>query len=484
MSFEETLNCLDEEGLIVEYTKVNSSFLYLSYNSKDVNLDTLFICKGEKFKKEYLEEAISKGASLYVSEIKYDVDIPYIIVSDIRKAMALISNSFYSVGKREGKLFVVTGTSGKTTTVNYIKDILNYYTGKKNIYLSTVSSYDGYKNIKYKNTTPEIIDIDRCIKNLKTLDIPYMVLEVSSQAEKLKRIYNLKFDIGVLTNINIDHISKTEHKDFKEYLDCKINILKKCRKVIINKDVMCYDEIVNSLSNKEIITYGYSNCNYNIKNVFYDKNSTTFDLVHNGNVNRYSINMPGEFNMFNAVNAIILANEIGIKYSYISSAIKNTSVLGRMNIINNFRCPIIVDYAHNKESLDALINVVKQNYGNRDIKLVFGCTGDRAINRIDDLGDLAGKFASKVYLTADDPGPREVLDICFDIAKNFKKYGTSYTIIIDRSKAIEQALDEASSHDIVLIIGKGDETYQKVKDEVLFYEGDISVVNNYVNLLK
>ena len=483
LNFKEALELLDKEELIISNDKDNSSFSYLSYNSKDVNVDTLFICKGKNFKEEYLDEAIEKGATAYISEIDYNKNISKIIVKDIRKAMAIISNYFYDIKDKKCKIIGVTGTSGKTTTVNFIKDIVNNHTKSKNIYLSTVSSYNGLKEMKYKNTTPEIIDIDRCIKNANTLSISYIIMEVSSQAVKLDRIYGIDFDIGVLTNIDNDHISEMEHKDFNEYLKCKIDFLRRCKTIIICKDFPYYEEVIKELLDKRIITYGEKDADYIIKEIKKEKTYTSFNIVNNNTIGNYTITMKGKFNVYNATASIIVANILGIKPNIIKESLQRTKVLGRVNIFENFICPIIVDYAHNKKSLISLVEMVKEYYGNRNIKMVFGSTGDRGINRIDELGEVAGIYASYVYLTTDDPGPKEVLDICFDIAKNIKKHETNYEIIIDRKAAIEKALSEATKEDAILIIGKGDETYQKIKGVSEYYEGDINIVNSYVNNL-
>lgn len=475
MSYEEVIKILEEHDLLLDHSSCSLFFSYLSYNSKDVNQDTLFICKGVLFKDDYLDEAIENGATCYISEKDYNKSIDHIIVSDVRRAMALISHKFYKVDDAKCKLIGVTGTSGKSTTVNFVKDILNRATKNKNIYISTPESYIGGKSIKFHNTTPEVIDIDRCIKNTMIKDIDYMVLEVSSQASKLSRIYGMSFDIGVFTNISLDHISLIEHKDFNEYLNCKLNFLRKCKKIVINKDTDYYEEIIRNLKDKEIVTVGYHNADYIIKDITRGR-FTSFVLSHNNSSVRYEISMKGDFNVLNAALAIAVAKELNIKDEFIRDGIRNTSVLGRMNIFNNFRCPVIVDYAHNKYSLEALIKMIHDEYKNKNIKLVFGCTGDRGLNRIDDLSLIAAKNASYVYLTSDDPGDREVLDICFLLSNNLKKYGTSYEIVIDRVDAIDKALENATKDDVILIIGKGDETYQRVKQQVIDYEGDINVV--------
>lgn len=470
MKTENIINVLKEHNLLKEYNVKNDCFSYVTYNSKEVKDNTLFICKGFNFKEEYLINAYKSGASIYVSEIKYNIDMDYIIVSDIRKAMSLIGQVFYKLSSPLTKIGI-TGTKGKTTTVFFIHNILNAYRNKKTGYLSTIDYYTGKSTGTSVNTTPESLDLCRYFKEIEESSFNEVVMEVSSQAEKLDRIYNQKFSYGAFLNIGLDHISSHEHSDFDDYLNCKIEFLKKCETVFVYKETDYYNRIISSLENKNIITFGFDkSCNYVISDIKTINDETVFKV----NNMEYKLKIKGDFNCINATCAIAMASNIGISYETIYEGLYNTTVPGRMEYISSFKCPIIIDYAHNKLSIETLINAVKSEYKDKKLKLVMGLPGDKAFNRRHEVAEVF-PFFSKVYLTMDHPGSESVIDICNEVV-SYVKCDTPYKIIEDRAIAIKSAMDEASSGDVLLILGKGNEDYQVINGKNVYYGGDKKVV--------
>lgn len=471
MNTNEIINLLKENNLLVETNAIDIEFNYLSYNSNDVELNTLFICKGMNFKKEYLEDAIKKGVICCVSENILIDNFPYIIVNDIRKSMAIISKRFYDNNDKKINLIGVTGTKGKTTTVNFIKNIFEEEEHKKGVYMSTIDYFTGKKYGRSHNTTAESLDIYRCIKDAKEEGYNYLTLEVSSQATKLDRIYNMNFDIGVFVNIDLDHISTNEHKDFDEYLNCKIDFLKKCKTVIIFNETNNFDEIISKLNDKKIITYGYKNADYVVKDIKKENNSTIFNIEHNNEVLTYKINITGDFNALNACASIIVGDLYNIDYKTKLKALLKTFVPGRMNIFEG-KTTLVVDYAHNKLSLNELLKTIKKDYKDKNIKLVFGCPGDKAFNRRKELADLSNEYAKMVYVTTEDPGTKNALDISKEIISYLD---VDYKLILDRESAIKKAYDDSDLNDIVLVLGKGEETYQLVNGVYEYYKSDTEV---------
>ena len=478
MKLKDVVEVLKKDDLLKSYDEKDLTFSYLSYNSKDIKKNTLFICKGLSFKEEYLKEAIKSGVTSYVSETKYDVDLPCIIVSSIRKAMALLGELFFDDKEKRLIKIGVTGTKGKTTTVGFLKNILEEETTYKTPYMSTIDYYTGKTYGKSHNTTAESVDIYKCIHDAKEINAKYMTMEVSSQATKLDRVYGMHFDVGVFLNIGLDHISPLEHKDFDEYLSCKVAFLKQCDTVIIYHETDCFEKIVSELKDKKIITYGKDpSCDYVVSNIYHDGAHTNFTVLHSGEVKEYKISMLGDFNCLNACAALAVSNLYNIDYSYILKGLIKTEVLGRMNIFKG-KTTIIVDYAHNKLSLKALLDTVKEDFKGKNIKLVFGCPGDRGINRREEMGTLAGLFASYTYITAEDPQTKDVLDISNEIAGYIKKYNKPFEIIPDREKAITKAYENSSENDIILVLGKGDETYQIVNGVYVPYKSDVEVAKS------
>lgn len=476
MNIDKIVLLLKENNLLIKSNVLDMNFNYLSYNSNDVEPNTLFICKGVNFKKEYLEESIKKGVICYISENILIDNFPYIIVKDIRKSMGLVSKMFYNIESKKINIIGVTGTKGKTTTVNFIKNMFEEEEHKRAVYMSTIDYFTGRNYGKSHNTTLESVDIYRCIRDAKELDYKYLTLEVSSQATKLDRIYKIDFDIGVFTNIDLDHISLNEHKDFNEYLECKIGFLRQCKTVIIFNETNNFDEIVNKLSDKKIITYGYKNADYVIKDIKKDKNSTIFSIEHNNEVLTYKINITGDFNALNACASVVVGDQYNIDYKTKLKGLIKTIVPGRMNIFEG-KTTLVVDYAHNKLSLNELLKTIKKDYKDKNIKLVFGCPGDKAVNRRKELADLSNEYATMVYITTEDPGMKNPLDISEEISSYLN---IDYKIVLDREKAIKEAYNDSNKNDIVLVLGKGEETYQLVNGVYEYYKSDTEVAKELV----
>ena len=476
MKLNNIIDKLKEYDLIVSYDMDDIDFSYVSYDSNDVLDNTLFVCKGVSFKKEYLEAAISKGVCCYVSETDYSVSIPKIIVSDSRKALAVISGLFYP-----DNLFKIgiTGTKGKTTTNYFIHNILNNYLGYKPGIFATHYFYSGKNEGENHLTTPESLELHKYLNEMMNSNIGYMSMEVSSQASKHNRIFGMNFDIGCFLNISPDHISPLEHSDFEDYFACKLEFLKKCDTVIIYKHTDYYDRVIQSVKDKKIIIFGFKDSDYIISNIRNDK-GLCFDV----NGKTYKIGMLGRFNIINAVCAIVISDIIGVSYDSVLKGLLETTVSGRMNVFYSDVCPIIVDYAHNELSAKALYESLKEDFPDKNIKVVFGCPGDKGINRRRDMGLLAGQYASYVYLTAEDPGHSKVTDICNDIIKYIEKYHSNYEIIEDRKTAILKAINDATSDDVIALLGKGDENYQMVDGKWIPYETDIEVVKNELSKVK
>ena len=458
---------------------------YITHNSKDVKDNTLYICKGLKYKSIYLKEAIDNGALLYVCEKENATeDAPHIIVNDIRKSLALISILYYNEPASKLNLIGITGTKGKSTTSYYIKSIIDNYLKNKGKDMAIVSSIDVYDGISVKEsliTSPESIDLQKIMANTVKAGLSDLVMEVSSQALKLDRVYGLTFDVGAFLNISPDHISEIEHKDYDDYFYSKLKFFKQVKNLVINLDTDRLDEVLKEAKNvNSVITFSTKKKTadiyaYDITKIDYI--TTKFRVRTPKFDEEFILTMPGLFNVSNALASIGIAYILNIPYENMYEGLRVARTSGRMELhaTKDNKTIAIVDYAHNKLSFEKLYESVKSEYPTKKIITVFGCPGGKAQIRRHDLGILSGLNSKVTYLTAEDPGPEDVTKICEEIAFYVKKSNGKYKIIEDREEAIKKAiLDNPGC--IILITGKGNETRQKYGGEYLPCKTDTECV--------
>ncbi len=492
------LNILKENNLFVKtnISSLDEEVLNISYNSKEINSKTLFICKGIKYKEEYLEEAIEKGIICYVGEKDKIIneDFPYIEVKDIRKSLSLIAILYYNNPASKLKTIGITGTKGKSTTAYYIKSILDNYMESLNKPLTGITSsidvYDGKDLEESLLTSPESLDLQRHFANAVNANIENFVMEVSSQALKYDRVYGINYDVGVFLNISPDHISDVEHPTFEDYFHSKLKLFKQVKNLCLNLDTEHLEEVMEYLKKEKdninnIITFSTKNKGadiyaYKIKKI--DHNTIKFKVRTKSFEDDIILTMPGLFNVENALAAISVAEILHIPYKNIYNGLKLAHASGRMEISvsKDEKIIAIVDYAHNKLSFEKLYKSVKEEYPNKKIITVFGCPGGKAFNRREDLGLLSGENSFKTYLTAEDPGVEDPYKICEEIAYYVKKNNGEYEIITDREEAIKKAiLDNKES--VILITGKGNETRQKYGNKYLPWKTDTLCVKEALN---
>ena len=484
LTVEKIINLLKEDNnFIEEKCSPDREIAFISYDSRKVKKDTLFFCKGQNYKEEYLRQAIADGACLYVSETKYEATADYIIVSDIQKAMAVIAAAFYGYAFRDLETVGITGTKGKTTVSCFIENILDEHMGKKTALISTINTYTGITDEMSLLTTPEAVDLQRLFYEAKESGCKYLTMEVSSQGYKKDRVYGVLFKTGIFLNIGEDHISKLEHPDFADYLNCKKQLVKNSNRVILNKNTDYYDDIYAACSDKEVITYGTdAGADYYYDNVSKLATGFSFDAVKSDGSYRhgFEIHIPGRFNIENALAAIVLGKSLGVSDENIYNGLIMTVVKGRMNVFEKDGITVIVDYAHNKLSYSKLYESLKLDYAGRRIVSVGGCVGGKAFNRRHEFGEIVGGNSDYIYLTAVDPQYEDINHICEDIA-TYIPSDTGYEIIPDRKTAITKAIGEAKKGDVVVLVGKGEEEYQKINGVSVKYESDLAIARQLMS---
>lgn len=485
---------LERNGLLLEANAEKSTdqvIRMLTYNSKEAGKDTLFVCKGAAFKPVYLREAVERGAVCYISEKAFELEeeIPYILVKDIRKAMAILANFFYQEPWKDLIVTGIGGTKGKSTSAYYMKAVVDDYMaaqGKhESAVISSIDIYDGVTKVESHITTPEAMELQQHLRNALDSQIAYAQMEVSSQALKYHRVDGMRFDVGIFLNISEDHISPIEHENFEDYFSSKMLMFAQTDTAVVNLDADYIERILEEAKAAErCVTFSLKNpeADYYAYDIKKDGHETTFSVRSKDFDEEFVLTMPGLFNVENALGVIAAASALQIPREYIHSGLKRARSSGRMELYASADKNVIaiVDYAHNKLSFEKLFSSMREEYPDYGIISIFGCPGKKAYIRRRDLGTVAGQYARKVYLTAEDPGYEPVEDISKDIAQYVEAQNCPYEMIEDRGEAIRSAIESAEGKTLLLITGKGKETRQKYGSEYVDCPSDVDYVKKYL----
>lgn len=477
MKLVELIKALKNRGLLIKACgRDDLEIVDLTYDSRRVKKGSLFVCKGEAFKREYLTKAIEAGAVIYLSENDYEQgDLPFILVSDIRLAMAVLSDTFYKSPYEAVPLIGITGTKGKSTTTMFLEAVLNEaYQPKKVGLTSSLRVYDGTVDEAARLTTPESLDLFFYLSNARENKLPAMLVEVSSQALKYHRTSELSFAHGIFLNIGQDHISPVEHPDFEDYFESKLLLFEQCQKIYVNLDSDFADKVLlRAKAHAETITFALDKASdYRAYDLVNQYDSIHFRVKSKAFDAPFTINVMGRFNVSNALACIAVACEMGLEVGVIQKGLKKASLTGRMEVIKatNKNPKIIVDYAHNKLSFESVLADSKKEAKGK-LWVLFGAPGGKAKNRRHDLGEVASLYADHVILTTDDAYNEDAEAIAEEIKAGYQKM-VDTLFIRDRKEAIDYVISKANVSDTVLLLGKGAEVVQKMASGNLAYEGD------------
>lgn len=458
----------------------------ISIHSKEVEENDVFVAvKGSMYNgQDYIQEAIQNGAKTIISEIDMENDhsVNYIKVDDTRKFLAIIANRFYEDISSKVTLIGVTGTNGKTSVTTFVHQYFRFLNksitliGTNGIYIN-----DEYQEIE--NTTPNILYILEIFKTSIEKGINHIVMEVSSHAIKQHRIYGLKYDIVLLTNITIDHLDF--HKTFEDYRNTKGSFLGSVADgiVLINKDIDDFS-ILENICRVKPITYGKRNADYQ----FYDEkchvHGTEFILEIAHQKYKISSNLLGIFNVYNLVAFVAIIDNLNLfNHNTIEFLNSSLEVPGRMELIYHLNRTIVIDFAHTPDGvLNVLqfLNTIKRNR----LILVMGCGGMRDKTKRPLIGEIAATYSDYFFITSDNPRWENNQLIMQEIEKgileNVKKSPLfGYLMIHNRKQAIEEALKYSKEGDIIAILGKGNEEFQIINDQSIPFS-DKKIANQMI----
>jgi len=461
------------------YGEKNPTITSIEMDSREVLTGGLFVCiKGFTVDgHDFVQQAIENGAVAILAERKVEIsdNIPVIIVNDTKRAMARLVDIFYGQPTHQLKLIGVTGTNGKTTTTHIIERIFQE-AGEKTGLIGTMYIKINEKKYDVKNTTPESITLQKTFKKMIDEKVSHAVMEVSSHALHMGRVHGCDFDIAVFTNLSQDHLDY--HKTMEEYRNAKgllfaqlgnaFNI-NKPKFAILNGDDPA-TEYYKHMTSAHILTYGIDqNCDVMAKNINMNANGTSFDLVTPNETYPIKLKLIGKFSIYNVLAAITTAIASGVSMDIVLKAVeKIEGVRGRFELVNVGQdFTVIVDYAHTPDSLENVLKTVKQ-FAKRKVFVVIGCGGDRDKTKRPLMANVAVKYADEPIFTSDNPRSEDPIAILKDMESGVE--GKYYHSISNREQAIYFAIANANEGDVVVIAGKGHETYQQIGNQT--YEFD------------
>ena len=465
---------IDVNKITSDSRSVESGDMFVAIKGFDVD--------GHKF----VKSAIDNGAKVVLinEDMAKDMlqyitpNVTLITAKDTREAIAICACNFYQNPSRKVKLIGVTGTKGKTTTTFMIKRILEKQ-GIKTGLVGTIASYSGEKKLEDSDrTTPDSLKLQQLFSTMYNDGCQAIVMEVSSQSLKLHRVDGCDFDIGIFTNFSEDHISEKEHPNMEDYFASKVMLFKMCKVGFINVDDVNTIRVPSIVKTCEFKTYGIDNeCDLLAKDITITNSYVDFRVKINGKNERIKTDIPGRFSVYNSLAAISVALKMGVSVDNIKEALKDVKVPGRSELVDNkLGLTIMIDYAHSPESLQSILQAVKSYTRGRVIS-VFGCGGDRDHAKRPQMGEISGRIASYTIITSDNPRTENKEEIVREIEEGIKKTKGKYECIVDRTEAIKKAISMCEKNDIIVLAGKGHETYQEINHVKYPYDERVIIKN-------
>lgn len=466
------------KGLDYEVLKgdISNTVEDIQYNSRKVKEGDIFFCiKGFQTDGHiYAKDAILKGATAIIVErdleIKENGELTIIKVEDSRKALAIAASNYYENPSSKLNIIGVTGTNGKTTTTYMIKSILES-AGYKVGVIGTIANYIGNTKLDAERTTPESLELHKLFKDMLSQGVQYCIMEVSSHSLSLDRVYGVKFKSAIFTNLTQDHLDF--HKTFENYYNAKLILFKNTEFAAINLDDKYGVSILEDIKDIEVERATYSiekDGDYKAQDINTYSKGLDFSIIYNKNISNITVSLPGKYNVYNALGAITCCLHEGIHIKYIQEGLKNVSVPGRCEIVTKdmtMGYDIILDYAHTPDGLENILKTARDFTKGRLIS-IYGCGGDRDKTKRPIMGRIGTELSDIAIVTSDNPRTEDPTSIIEDILKGIEK--ENYIVIENRAEAIEKAIKIARTGDVIVIAGKGHETYQILKDKTIHFD--------------
>ena len=434
------------------------------YDSRKVTPDSLFVAisgfasDGNRF----IPMALDKGAVAVVTAKKPETDVPYILVESDRMALAMLGCNFYGHPAKKMTMIGVTGTNGKTSTTLLLKQVLEKTIGAKVGLIGTMANMVGDEVIPTERTTPESFELQGLFARMQGAGCSHVVMEVSSHAVTLDRIGGVHFDIAAFTNLTEDHLDF--HKTMDAYCDAKAELFRRCGKAVINTDDSYAPRFLAAASCPVLTTAVTGAGDLRAENVELLSDGIRYDAIAEGERVPVHVPIPGRFTVYNTLTVLGIARQLGIRLQDAAAALETVEgVKGRIEVVPTpgKDYTVLIDYAHTPDGLENVLSSVRDFCRGRIIS-VFGCGGDRDPIKRPIMGQIGVKLADFAIITSDNPRTEDPMAIIADILKGVKAEYGEYIVVEDRKTAIRYAMDIAKKDDIIVLAGKGHETYQDI----------------------
>ncbi len=437
------------------------------YDSRKVKKGAMFVAvKGFKSDgHKFIDKALELGAGVIVGEEDLKME-NYIRVPDTRKFLAEASANFFGNPQDKMKIIGITGTNGKTTVSYLIKQIIELK-GHKCSLIGTNQILIGNEAMESSRTTPESRDLQELFSKMEKAGSEYVVMEVSSHSLELDRVWGIEFECGIFTNLTQDHLDF--HVTMDNYAKAKSKLFKVSKKAVINTDDPYSSVMLENAENVIRCSLKTNTADLCAENIRMSERGVIFDVQYKGERKMIRLGIPGEFSVYNALSAIGCALNMGFSLEDVEKGlVLARGVKGRLEVVPVITpYTIIIDYAHTPDGLENVLNAVKGFAKGRVIAL-FGCGGDRDNTKRAIMGEIGEELADFVVVTSDNPRGEEPEKIINDILSGMKK--DNHKVVINRRDAIAYAMDYAKEGDVIVLAGKGHETYQIFKDETIHFD--------------
>ena len=427
----------------------------------------------------YIAAALEKGAAAVLCQQPPAADCAYVQTADSRRALAVVGANWFGHPAKEMTMVAVTGTCGKTTTSYLLKAVLEQARGAKVGLIGTNQNMIGQEVIPTERTTPESFEVQKLFREMADRGCSYVVMETSSHALYLDRVYGVHYDVGVFTNLTQDHLDF--HKTMENYCDAKAILFRNCGTGVVNADDPWMPRLLKDAT-CQVRTYGERTAaDLRAENIVLSASGIAFDAVTETERVPIRVNIPGGFMVYNTLDVLEAARVLGISLAESAAVLaKVPHVQGRVEVVPTpgKDYTILIDYAHTPDSMVNVLQTVKEFAKGRTVA-VFGCGGDRDKTKRPPMGKAAADWSDFAVVTTDNPRTEDPAAIIEDILPGFMGSKTPYKVVVDRVEAIHWAMDHAEKDDVIVLCGKGHETYQEV-NHVKHHMDEREIVADYL----